>query len=1191
MAIVASNTCDGADGTTVTVANSGGTLGTAWAEALDATYTSAWTAAGSASILVADGGDLVWENLPTSAFALRLYIRRAAGAEVDVIWQNASFAAAFALYVYGDGTLEVFRGSTRVGGSSALAVPADTPARIEWIATGTAGTLRVWYTSPHSTGAADIEINTGQHPSLAGVLLIAPAGGTTYVDEVAVANTADWIGPAEVADPATVRVYDLEVAATPPVVVQVYDQAVTLATSQARIRVYDQAALVGAGSAATVRLFEQTVVTVPFVGRTPGPVWALRGGSWAPWAITLLQTDPSSTGGPGTGGGKQATLLDGNALDLATQSVEQDVTGWTAGEWAGDRSRDGNHSILLVTGQDGAAKTSTVAHVPAAPGDTVSASYWAYTLITGVQADVVITYYDTNGGVIATDSGVHPLSAAPVSLPTAVWTRTSLDSTAPALTASVALTAAISGPVSTAVHVDRAYLSIAADGGGPDPEAVALRATSTAGVDTGAGNLVVPVPAGTQAGDLLVFFFSSFYPVSSVSWNPAGWTLAGQVRQSGTGNTFLAVYYRRATGSEPATYTANLGTGQSAAGWMGAFTGTITTDPPVRVLHAGDVVEGVTSTTSPAATDTQPEDCALHVVATGSDDPSPYDIVTASDWAPAGAPFIASTDQWVPGVAAVYKLGATSAATWTTDRDSGVDWTSASIALIGQTSTPGGGSPPAAPTGLTAGTATSNSVPLSWAAVSGATSYKVYRDGTAVAAPTGTTYTATGLSSSTTYSFQVSAVNQYGESPLSSSVSATTTASGTLPAAPTGLTVGTVTSSSVVLSWSAVTGATMYAVYRGATQVATTTSTSYTATGLTASTPYTFQVSAINAVGEGAKSSSVSATTSSSGGGTTAAVLFAPRSPINTLIPSNATVASNSATLVSTMLRTKLPLLEWGTGATAGGTPIYEATSSTTRYNVIPALAGGHGSRLPYWPDDPNDVDWGPNPFAGYSIPWDSSWVIPGDPASREDDKWVAIKDPTNGLVYELWMTTFNYLGSGGLECWWGSVTDVNTTNGQIRPIAGQATGANISSIAGRILLSELQAGVIPHALTFAGDYARNTFVYPASTSDGGNTGTQWMPEGTRIRLNPAYNPEADSALLPYERIIARALIDYGAYLVDNAGEGTTFYVEKYPATINVGTVRTAVGIPDNTEWVNLSHIPWASQLQVLNPATNPGYY
>ncbi|MGW1556905.1 chitinase [Streptomyces sp. NPDC002144] len=100
------------------------------------------------------------------------------------------------------------------------------------------------------------------------------------------------------------------------------------------------------------------------------------------------------------------------------------------------------------------------------------------------------------------------------------------------------------------------------------------------------------------------------------------------------------------------------------------------------------------------------------------------------------------------------------------------------ISLVG----PGGGStgqPPAAPTGLRADAVTSSSVTLSWSAVTGATSYAVYRDGAKVQSASGTSATVSGLSASTAYSFQVTAVNDAGESAKSAAVTATTTTGST----------------------------------------------------------------------------------------------------------------------------------------------------------------------------------------------------------------------------------------------------------------------------------------------------------------------------------------------------------------------------------------------------------------------------
>ncbi|MET8249257.1 glycoside hydrolase family 18 protein [Streptomyces sp. NPDC005202] len=94
------------------------------------------------------------------------------------------------------------------------------------------------------------------------------------------------------------------------------------------------------------------------------------------------------------------------------------------------------------------------------------------------------------------------------------------------------------------------------------------------------------------------------------------------------------------------------------------------------------------------------------------------------------------------------------------------------ISLVG----PGAstGQPPAAPTGLKADAVTSSSVALSWSAVTGATSYAVHRDGMRIQTVSGTSATVTGLSPATAYSFQVTAVNDAGESAKSATVTATT---------------------------------------------------------------------------------------------------------------------------------------------------------------------------------------------------------------------------------------------------------------------------------------------------------------------------------------------------------------------------------------------------------------------------------
>ncbi|MEF2968419.1 lytic polysaccharide monooxygenase [Paenibacillus sp. M1] len=190
---------------------------------------------------------------------------------------------------------------------------------------------------------------------------------------------------------------------------------------------------------------------------------------------------------------------------------------------------------------------------------------------------------------------------------------------------------------------------------------------------------------------------------------------------------------------------------------------------------------------------------------------------------------------------------------------------------------PGDTQAPSAPSSLSYSGVTSSGVNLSWGASTdnvGVTGYRIYNGSSQIAAVSGTTlnYSVTGLAANTAYTFQVKAVDAAGNlSSGSNTVSVTTNpaASDTSPpTAPGSLTVqGTPTSSSVSLAWTASTdnvGVTGYRIYRGTALAGTVsgTTTTYTVTGLSASTAYTFTVRAVDAAGnESAASNSVSATT------------------------------------------------------------------------------------------------------------------------------------------------------------------------------------------------------------------------------------------------------------------------------------------------------------------------------------------
>jgi len=180
---------------------------------------------------------------------------------------------------------------------------------------------------------------------------------------------------------------------------------------------------------------------------------------------------------------------------------------------------------------------------------------------------------------------------------------------------------------------------------------------------------------------------------------------------------------------------------------------------------------------------------------------------------------------------------------------------------------------PSTPTGVSASADSSSSITVTWSSVTNATGYKVYRSSTSsgtfaeMGTPTLTSYTNTGLTANTTYYYKVAAYNSSGTSSQSSTVSATTnsgtaTPPTTAPNAPVTVNVPLMASAtSVTVTWSSVSGATGYRVYRSSSAsgsyslVGSSTSTSYTNTGLTSNTAYYYKVSAYNSIGESSQSS------------------------------------------------------------------------------------------------------------------------------------------------------------------------------------------------------------------------------------------------------------------------------------------------------------------------------------------------
>ena len=232
---------------------------------------------------------------------------------------------------------------------------------------------------------------------------------------------------------------------------------------------------------------------------------------------------------------------------------------------------------------------------------------------------------------------------------------------------------------------------------------------------------------------------------------------------------------------------------------------------------------------------------------------------------------------------------------------------------------------PAAPVVKIGNSASSGKPTLTWNAVYGATSYRIYRSTakgsgySLLGTTTATSYTNTGAKAGTTYYYRVKAVNDAGLSPYSNIVSGQAKSVTPKPSAPVVRIGNSAASGKPMLTWNAVEGATSYRIYRstskgsGYSLLGTTTATSYTNTGAKAGTTYYYRVKACNDAGLSPYSNIVSGQ----------AKTMTQQKPSAPVVKIGNSAASGK------------PMLTWNAVSGATSYKVYRATSKTGAYSVI----------------------------------------------------------------------------------------------------------------------------------------------------------------------------------------------------------------------------------------------------------------
>jgi hypothetical protein len=218
--------------------------------------------------------------------------------------------------------------------------------------------------------------------------------------------------------------------------------------------------------------------------------------------------------------------------------------------------------------------------------------------------------------------------------------------------------------------------------------------------------------------------------------------------------------------------------------------------------------------------------------------------------------------------------------------------------------------------------------------------------------------------------------------------------------------------------------------------------------------------------------------------------------------------------------------------------PIYYVTNNTPLAQVVMIENS--------FRDASNDVD------IRYGQPGGTVWVpVPeGARPSPGTDSQLAIVNTDSG---EEWGMIYGRVGGDGN---WtaGGVYRYHIRNSGVPPKGFAQRGVGIGQLAGIVRPCEVERGSIDHAMTLAYDYpcapivcAANGWspqIPPFTQTDGKGIAGFDIPEGGRIVIRPEIPEDANREACQGVRgciVFAKAMQNYGAFIVDNGGHPKVF--------------------------------------------------
>jgi|tagenome__1003787_1003787.scaffolds.fasta_scaffold20983245_3 hypothetical protein len=261
--------------------------------------------------------------------------------------------------------------------------------------------------------------------------------------------------------------------------------------------------------------------------------------------------------------------------------------------------------------------------------------------------------------------------------------------------------------------------------------------------------------------------------------------------------------------------------------------------------------------------------------------------------------------------------------------------------------------------------------------------------------------------------------------------------------------------------------------------------------------------------------------------------LFAPDSVWNAPLVPTVPLDPSNATLVRTLQNTVAQNIAAGWGpwiGTDGTSPLYTVPADQPTVRVTLDAGAWNGALQQ----------------ALRAVPMPRN----AQPAAGPDGH-LTVWQPSTDRMWELFQA--RRMADGWHASYGGAMANVSRSPGYYdasswpglsQPSWG-ATATSLPVIAGTIMIDELKAGVIPHALALNIPWAKpNIYSWPAQRTDGQSTDPNAIPEGARFRLDPTVDI-ARLNLPPMTRMMAVAAQQYGMIVRDQTGHAISFFAEN----------------------------------------------